>query len=83
MPAGARAGLRHALVAGKLSVLEWDHRALGGLVHLEKPRTDVGIGFDGLETFTVLTDIGKRNPKALLNALEPVLVAMGDSGGAG
>ena len=67
---------RRALRAGDLRIIEWDHRALGGTLHLDRPVMDVGIGFDGLENFTVLAGIGRDHPAALERALDPVLNAV-------
>jgi hypothetical protein len=61
---------------GDLKVIEWDHRALGGRISLARPAIEVGIGFEGLETFTVLADIGRRDPLALERVLAPVLAAI-------
>jgi hypothetical protein len=60
-----------AIRAGELRVIEWDHRALGGIIHLDHPHMEVGIGFDGLESFTVLAAIGLKHPSALARALAP------------
>jgi hypothetical protein len=68
--------IQNALHAGQLSVIEWDHRALGGLIHLERPPMEIGIGSDGLENFTVLSGIGRRDPSALERVLAPVLAAI-------
>jgi hypothetical protein len=57
----------------ELTVIEWDHRPLGGQVRLDHPSMVVGIGLDGLETFSVLTEIGRSRPSALERALAPVL----------
>ena len=65
--------IRNVIRAGELKVIEWDHRALGGMVHLDRPMMEIGIGFDGLEDFTVLARIGRVNPAALASALDPVL----------
>jgi hypothetical protein len=67
--------IRDALRAGQLKVIEWDHRALGGKLRLDSPAMEVGIGFQGLESFTVLAGIGRENPSALEKALTPVLAA--------
>jgi hypothetical protein len=64
---------RDAIRAGELRVIEWDHRALGGIIHLDHPQMEVGIGFDGLESFTVLAGIGLLHPSALERALSPAL----------
>ncbi len=64
---------RDAIRTRELSVIEWDHRALGGMIHLDHPRMEVGIGFDGLESFTVLAGIGLLDPSALERALRPAL----------
>jgi len=69
--------IRKAMRAGELKAIEWDHRALGGLIHLAKPPTDVGIGFEGLENFTVLAGLGQQHPAALERALAPMLFAVG------
>jgi len=57
----------------ELTVIEWDHRPLGGQVRLDRPSMVVGIGLDGLETFSVLTEIGRRRPSELERALTPLL----------
>ena len=64
-----------ALRNGELEVLEWDHRALGGRIQLDRPAMQVGIGFEGLESFTVLAALGRDHPPALERALAPVLAA--------
>jgi hypothetical protein len=68
--------IRAALRAGELSAIEWDHRALGGIIRLDRPAMEVGIGYKGLESFTALARIGRRNPSALERALAPVLAAV-------
>jgi hypothetical protein len=65
-----------AVRAGALRVIQWDHRALGGKVRLDRPLMEVGIGFEGLEDFTVLAGIGRQNPSALERALAPLLSAV-------
>lgn len=72
---GVTDAIRTAVRAGGLNSIEWDHRALGGLVHLEQPSTEVGIGFEGLESFSVLAGMGRHHPAALDRALAPVLAA--------
>jgi hypothetical protein len=67
--------IREALRAGDLRDIEWDHRALGGKVWLDRPAMEVGIGYQGLESFNLLVGIGHQNPAALTKALEPVLAA--------
>ena len=66
-----------AMREGRLEVLEWDHRAMGGKIQLERPSMVVGIGFEGLENFTVLARIGRENPSALERALAPALLRGG------
>jgi hypothetical protein len=68
--------IREAVHAGHLRIIEWDHRALGGILHLQRPDMEVGIGFEGLESFTVIAGIGRQNPSALERALGPVLSAV-------
>lgn len=70
---GAADRIRDAMREGDLQVIEWDHRALGGKIHLTRPAMDVGIGYDGLESFTVIAGIGRQNPRALERALAPLL----------
>ena len=65
--------IRDALRAGELKVIEWDHRALGGKVRLDRPAMEVGIGYKGLESFTSLVALGRLDPRALERALTPVL----------
>jgi hypothetical protein len=67
--------IRDALRKGELTEIEWDHRALGGKVWLDRPAMEVGIGFQGLESFTVIAGIGRENPAALERALAPALTA--------
>ena len=67
--------IRDAIRTGDLRLLEWDHRALGGKVRIDRPAMEVGIGYQGLESFNVLAGIGRLNPAALEKALEPVLAA--------
>jgi len=62
-----------AIRAGHLNVIEWDHRALGGIIQLDRPLMEVGIGYKGLEHFTVLAKIGKEHPAVLERALAPTL----------
>jgi hypothetical protein len=73
VPDGQTGATRDAVRAGGLRVIEWDHRALDGMIHLDHPQMEVGIGFDGLETFTVLAEIGLMHPSALERALGPAL----------
>lgn len=68
--------IRAALRAGELSAIEWDHRALGGIIRLDRPAMEVGIGYKGMESFTALAAIGRRDPSALERALAPVLRAV-------
>jgi len=70
---GSSKSVREALHARTLDIIEWDHRAFGGLVRLRRPRVDVGIGSDGLQTFVLLAQIGRRNPAALEQALAPMI----------
>jgi hypothetical protein len=70
---GAAQRIREAVLAGTLQVIEWDHRALGGTVQLARPSMEVGIGFEGLESFTVIAGIGRQNPEVLERALAPLL----------
>lgn len=65
--------IRRALHGGKLETIEWDHRAMGGKLQVDRPAMTVGIGFEGLENFSVLTRLGREHPPALERALEPVL----------
>jgi len=67
---------RVAVRAGELKIIEWDHRALGGMIHLDQPQMEVGIGFHGLESYTILAEIGRRDPPALERALGPALSAV-------
>jgi hypothetical protein len=65
--------LRAALRAGELTAIEWDHRAMGGVIRLDHPAMEVGIGYKGLESFTALAAIGVRDPSALERALLPLV----------
>jgi len=67
------AAIRDALRSSALKSIEWDHRALGGLIHLGRPYMEIGIGFQGLESFTVITRIGQQHPYVLERALAPAL----------
>ena len=69
LPAEAREAIR----AGTLDVIEWDHRALGGTIQLDRPVMEVGIGYKGLEHFSVLAKIGNKHPSLLERALAPAL----------
>jgi hypothetical protein len=62
-----------AVRQGLVNVIEWDHRALGGTIQLDRPAMEVGIGYKGLEIFTELAKIGRQDPSALERALAPVL----------
>jgi len=66
--------IRDAMRKRELKVIEWDHRALGGKIRLDRPAMEVGIGFEGLESFTVLARIGNQHPAALEKALAPALM---------
>jgi hypothetical protein len=68
--------IRDALRAGEIKVIEWDHRALGGKVRIERPAMEVGIGYKGLESFTAIASLGRMNPLALDRALAPMLSAI-------
>ncbi|MEA2644688.1 MAG: hypothetical protein QOG08_1714, partial [Chloroflexota bacterium] len=68
--------IRDSLRAGELKSIEWDHRALGGKIRIERPAMEVGIGYKGLESFTALASLGRLNPSALERALAPVLSAV-------
>jgi hypothetical protein len=68
--------IQDLLRVGELKAIEWDHRALGGSVSLGRPPMEIGIGFGGLENFTILADIGRRDPLALERVLAPVLAAI-------
>ncbi len=67
--------VRDAFRRGQLTKIEWDHRALGGKIYLDRPSMVLDIGLDGLETFSVLSGIGRRHPSALDKALRPLLSA--------
>jgi hypothetical protein len=69
----SRMAVRAAVRKGELQTIEWDHRSLGGKVQLDDSATEVGIGFGGLENFTLLARIGRHDPSALERALEPTL----------
>jgi hypothetical protein len=58
-----------------LDLIEWDHRAMGGLVQLQRPRLEVAIGLEGVERFELLAEIGRRSPPILERALAPLLAA--------
>jgi hypothetical protein len=73
LPTGISEGALQAIRAGQLNVIEWDHRALGGIIQLDRPVMEVGIGYKGLEHFTVLAKIGKEHPSVLERALAPTL----------
>ncbi len=62
---------------GEVKVIEWDHRAMGGMIHLDRPAMDVGIGFEGLENFTVLAMIGRQDRSVLERVLAPALPVAG------
>jgi hypothetical protein len=64
-----------ALRTGAVSVVEWDHTAVGPTLRLEHPRVDIGIGTGGLKNYALLADIGRRNPSTLERALAPALGA--------
>jgi len=68
--------IRAALHAGELTAIEWDHRALGGIIRLDRPAMEVGVGYKGLESFTALVEIGRRDPPALEQALAPLLATL-------
>ena len=72
--AGLAAGVASSVVSpGEVEVIEWDHRALGGSIELERPAMSVGIGFKGLESFSLLVRIGREDPSLLERALGPAL----------
>jgi hypothetical protein len=72
-PRGLHDAVRDLLRAGGLDVIEWDHRAMGGKIQLDRPQMEVGIGYEGLESFTVLAGVGRQHPAALERALAPLL----------
>lgn len=74
---GSGARIREAIQNGDLDVIEWDHRALGGTIHVDSPAMEVGIGYEGLESFAVLAAIGHQHPDALKKVLDPVLRSAG------
>jgi hypothetical protein len=75
-PTGERViELREAVHSGDLREITWDHRAVGGTIRLDRPAMLVGIGSDGLESFSILIEIGHQNPAALERALAPLLPA--------
>jgi hypothetical protein len=69
IPDGALEQLRE----GNIEVIEWDHRAVGSTVQLERPRVEVGIGSDGLKRYVLLVQIGRRRPALLERVLAPVI----------
>jgi hypothetical protein len=72
---GSPKAVLDALRAQTLDTIEWDHREVGRTVPLRSPRVEVGIGADGIETFALLAQIGRRNPDALARALTPMITA--------
>jgi len=70
---GSSEGAREALRTGAVHVVEWDHRAVGRTVRLQRPRIEVGIGLDGLKTYAILVEIGQRKPGLLERALGQVV----------
>ena len=72
-PPGAMPPARPVIHTEDLKIVEWDHRALGGLVHIDRPALTIGIGSDGLERFTLLTAIARAHPEALDRNLRPLL----------
>jgi hypothetical protein len=72
-PDGAATRILESIRGRELQVIEWDHRALGGRIHLTRPAMEVGIGYDGLESFTLIAGIGRENPDAVARALAPLL----------
>src|SRR4029077_6295920 len=71
-----------AVRAGGLKAIEWDHRAAGGRIRINRPRVYIPIGSDGLETFEALAMIGRRDPAALERALAPLLRTIASEAGA-
>ncbi len=74
-PAAGLDGAFADLGAGGVKSIEWDHRALGGIVQIAHPRLTIGVGTDGLESFAVLAAIGQTHPGALQRGLSPLLHA--------
>jgi hypothetical protein len=68
--------IRDSIRAGELKAIEWDHRALGGKVRIERPAMEIGIGYKGLESFSAIASLGRLSPSALESALAPVLSAI-------
>jgi hypothetical protein len=71
---GISAGALDALRAGTIDEIEWDHTALGATLQLLRPAVQIGIGLDGVKRYTLLSQIGRRQPGLLERALAPVLV---------
>jgi hypothetical protein len=65
--------VREALRAGAVKSIEWDHSAVGATVRLSKPRMEVAIGKDGHKHFDLISEIGRRKPALLAQALAPTI----------
>ncbi|MFI5388011.1 MAG: hypothetical protein ACHQ50_18035, partial [Fimbriimonadales bacterium] len=64
---------RTALLGNRVTAVEWDHRAVAATVSLERPTVDVGVGSDGLKSFSLLRDVGAREPTLLQHVLGPAI----------
>ncbi len=62
-----------AVRTGSIDVVEWDHRAIGESVRLQRPALEVGIGAEGFKRFSILVQLAIRQPGLLQRALGPAL----------
>jgi hypothetical protein len=73
-PVDESSGLvREALLAGAVKSIQWDHSAVGATVRLSKPRMEVAIGKDGHKHFALISEIGRRKPSLIAQALAPTI----------
>jgi len=63
----------HAARTGSIDVVEWDHRAIGESVRLQRPALEVGIGTEGFKRYSILVQLASRQPGLLQRGLGPAL----------
>jgi hypothetical protein len=62
-----------AVRTGMVDAVEWDHRAVGDTIRLNRPSVEIGIGAEGVKSYAILVQLAHRSPGLLERALAPVL----------
>lgn len=68
-PATAPRTSRQRQPADAITRVSWDHRAVGSTVRLRKPPIEFAVGERGLESFTLISEMGRRDSRLLADAL--------------